>query len=387
MYKTFRYSVITLTLTILLFACSDPPTKPEPDPDSPTSPRAITPDNNDSGQETRLTLVWRSSDPNGDPLTYALYFGTAKPLPLLADNLTDTTYTLTGLRSNCDYYWKVVAADPDGNSTPSGIFSFATTDEYRFPLATGNRWGYEREQLSVGVDLSEWTGLDTLLVGTATMEVIGDTIFQDSIPLQIVAIEAELSGPRDLDEGRMYVRNTPNGRFTYAYEGLMANLTPGRLVPEPPVIFQGRRFNSVSELVALISDRLSNDSRVNSSIYFEDPPVVALKYPLEAGQRWTYRQGPEVPFRIDKRVEGSQSVENAAGKFDCTVVRWLYDWEQNGIFEDSMWIEDYLAPEGLVRRKITLLGVAQTGGYDNPLDTIALYDYFETYELADYNVE
>lgn len=385
MRTLMRNSLFVFGMALLMVACSsEPPTGGGGDGETPTTPIAVTPGHNQSGQETQLTLVWRGSDPNGDPLTYDLYFGASEPPPLLASDLVDTSYTVTGLRSNREYYWKVVASDPGGHTAPSDIFSFATTDDYRFPLAVGNRWGYGTSLRNVGVDVSAPQAPDTLVHGSATMQIVGDTALQDSIPVMIVAQEE--SGPYGTDvNATLYVRNTSEGRLTYGYSG-GSLITPGKAAAGA-ISFRGQTYGSVDQLITELIDVLPYPPRTYGAITMEDPPVIALKYPLEQGQRWTYRSGQGLPFQIDKRVIGTESIETTAGKFDVTVVRWLYDLGQDGTFEDSVWIEDRIADEGLVRREIGVLGIVQNGGYEHVLDTVAIFDSFRTFELLQYEVE
>lgn len=72
------------------------------------------------------TFTWQMAE-DDDPVSYDLYLGTENDPLLWAENITETTYTLTELLFlNQTYYWKVVAKDNAGNSTSSEVFSFTT---------------------------------------------------------------------------------------------------------------------------------------------------------------------------------------------------------------------------------------------------------------------
>ena len=93
---------------------------------APNTPSNPSPANNATNQNyPNLTLSWTGGDPDGDTVTYDLYFGTASNPPLFASNLTSTTYNKTGLLSYTTYYWKIVAKD-GVNTTTGPIWAFTT---------------------------------------------------------------------------------------------------------------------------------------------------------------------------------------------------------------------------------------------------------------------
>lgn len=93
----------------------------------PYEPELQQPANGAIGQPNSLTCRWSGDDPDDDPLTYDLYCDTlALPVLRLAENQEGTTYDLVGLRGNETYFWRVVARDDRGGSTPSAVSSFTT---------------------------------------------------------------------------------------------------------------------------------------------------------------------------------------------------------------------------------------------------------------------
>ena len=108
---------------ILISGCEDDGTNYENlSPNRPSNP---VPDNGATGVAVDTTLFWRCSDPNGDPLTYNVHFGTEGNPPVAASGLTDTTYSPGQLEHNTTYYWKIVAFDPRISRT-GPIWSFTT---------------------------------------------------------------------------------------------------------------------------------------------------------------------------------------------------------------------------------------------------------------------
>ena len=95
---------------------------------SPNQPSNPAPADGALNQPVDVQLIWRCSDPDGDPLVYDIFFGTAMFPPGVASNQSDTTYQPDQLQHNTTYYWKIVAKDPRTYRT-GPIWSFSTEEE------------------------------------------------------------------------------------------------------------------------------------------------------------------------------------------------------------------------------------------------------------------
>ena len=92
---------------------------PCPTPGTPSSP---SPSSGATGVSTSPTLSWAASS-NTD--SYDVYFGTSSSPPNVG-NVTGTSYPVSGLSYSTTYYWKIVAKNNCGNSTPGPVWSFTT---------------------------------------------------------------------------------------------------------------------------------------------------------------------------------------------------------------------------------------------------------------------
>lgn len=94
----------------------------------PTAPTNSAPANHSTGIAINATISWTAStDPNGDTVSYDLYWDTfSNPTTLRAPNLSSTSYQVSNLSEGTKYYWKVVAKDGQGGSTAGSIWDFTT---------------------------------------------------------------------------------------------------------------------------------------------------------------------------------------------------------------------------------------------------------------------
>ena len=95
-------------------------------PDQPCNP---SPKNNETDVPVDVILSWQCSDPDGDNLTYDVYFGTGEnQLKKVSGNQSSTTYKPSSLNYSTTYYWKIVAWDEHGESSEGPVWRFTTEE-------------------------------------------------------------------------------------------------------------------------------------------------------------------------------------------------------------------------------------------------------------------
>jgi len=96
---------------------------------NPAQPSSPSPANNATNQPVTLTLSWGCSDPDGDSLTYDVYFGTSSnPTVKVSFGQSGKTLSRSNLSQNTAYYWKVVAKDNKGGMTEGPVWKFTTKE-------------------------------------------------------------------------------------------------------------------------------------------------------------------------------------------------------------------------------------------------------------------
>lgn len=93
----------------------------------PNTPSNPSPANGATGLDLNSDLFWDCTDPDGDPLTYDVYFGTETNPPLIAEGISEDTFDPGMLEYYTNYFWKIVAFDDHGNSKEGPVWEFTTT--------------------------------------------------------------------------------------------------------------------------------------------------------------------------------------------------------------------------------------------------------------------
>ncbi|NIA11512.1 MAG: hypothetical protein GWP10_17780 [Nitrospiraceae bacterium] len=95
----------------------------------PNAPNTPSPANASINVSLTPTLTWNCTDPNGDPITYDVYFGTTTSPSKVASNITSASYAPSTLNLSTTYYWKIVAYDNASLSNTSALWHFTTRGE------------------------------------------------------------------------------------------------------------------------------------------------------------------------------------------------------------------------------------------------------------------
>lgn len=94
----------------------------------PYQPFNPSPPDNATRIELSTTLSWSGGDPEGDAVTYTVYFGTGGEMEMIAENITDNMTTISGLAPFSTYEWQVISYDASGLSAAGPLWCFTTLD-------------------------------------------------------------------------------------------------------------------------------------------------------------------------------------------------------------------------------------------------------------------
>jgi len=134
--KLIFFILITSAFLLLIVIGCDS-TKPNNPIDGLNEPPEIpfypTPSNGSTFQSIETEIYWRCLDPDGDVLTYDVFFGTDEIPPLIIEKQADTLYLLGTLSGFTTYYWKINAFDNSGDSAAGPVWNFTTGPGVNLP--------------------------------------------------------------------------------------------------------------------------------------------------------------------------------------------------------------------------------------------------------------
>jgi hypothetical protein len=132
--------------------------EPNTPPYEPSNPF---PNDGATNVDVTVGLSWTGGDPNGDAVTYDVFFGTTTSPPKVAANQTLTSYDPGTLEYTTIYYWKIVSWDSHGASADGPLWQFTTNTEPNNPPYTPSN--PSPADGATGVDINttmSWNGGD-----------------------------------------------------------------------------------------------------------------------------------------------------------------------------------------------------------------------------------
>ncbi|MCJ7449831.1 MAG: hypothetical protein MUO72_19310 [Bacteroidales bacterium] len=111
---------------------------------------------------TTVDLKWSSTDAEGDPQKWDIYFGTSDDPGLVKTGHNSQTYTVT-VAIGTEYFWRVVGTDANGIPTRSETWSFEIVDP-NAPIDVTLSWATDAlKQLGLDLDPRDAANLRLLI--------------------------------------------------------------------------------------------------------------------------------------------------------------------------------------------------------------------------------
>ncbi|UCF49076.1 MAG: PKD domain-containing protein, partial [Thermoplasmatales archaeon] len=240
----------------------------------PYEPSNPVPSNGATDVSIYTDLSWTGGDPEGDNVTYDVYFGSTSPPPKISANQTGSSYDPGTLEFDVTYYWQIVAWDEHGLSITGIIWNFTTRDNNPPNLPRNPSPANGETDVSIYETLL-WTGGDP----------DGDNVFYDvyfgtsSSPPKVVSNQTETAyDPGTLELGTKYYWQIISwDEYEYSTVGPLWNFTTR--TNDPPYTPKNPIPTNNSENVSIYADLKwdggdPDGDSVGYDIYFgiENPP-------------------------------------------------------------------------------------------------------------------
>jgi hypothetical protein len=169
-------------------------------PNTPSNPEPI---NGSTGVFISVDLNWTGGDPDGDPVTYDVYFGTKSPPPKMIDNQSMTIYDPGTMNYSTKYFWQIVAWDNQSASAVGPQWEFTTEDKTNNPPYAPNNENPANESIDIALTaLLSWEGDDPDEEDTVTYDVYFGT---SSPPSKVASNHPNMSyDPGDFEFNTTY---------------------------------------------------------------------------------------------------------------------------------------------------------------------------------------
>ena len=173
----------------------------------PNTPTYLYPSNHNTDVDINASLAWTCSDPNGDELTYDVYFGTSSNPPLVSQGQSQKYYHPPETMSyNIQYYWKIVAEDEHSAKTTGPIWDFTTNSDVNNPPNKPSNPYPKNGSINIATNIIlNWMGGDPDVDDTVTY----DVYFGGMLPIQKITsnISNTSINPGNLVNGLTYFWN------------------------------------------------------------------------------------------------------------------------------------------------------------------------------------
>jgi len=156
-FKSMKSILIIVLMCGFVFAgCEDETETMNEAPFTPSDPNPVA---NASDVSTMTILSWSCTDPDGDDLSYDVYFGTSSSPSLVSNDQTATSYDPGELSNSTTYYWKIIAKDDFSNGTEGPVWSFTAIENHAPNVPENPTPAHEATEVSVLTTIS-WSCTD-----------------------------------------------------------------------------------------------------------------------------------------------------------------------------------------------------------------------------------
>lgn len=239
------------------------------------------------------------------------------------------------------------------NDNPAGNNN--SENNFKYPYDVNTFWYYGTRNFTTNYrpdSLIAYFPTDTL-IGTGGALFLKDTVInQDTLRL-LRNSHSEIGHSHTTLE--LY-KQTDTGLIRAAFYSDGVNFCPFASNSNSVTLsFNGKSYNSLSELFNYYKYDM-RDAFDDTTLYFDDPRITSIKYPLVLGNEWHFTTVGTT--KMTKKYISYETVNSMSGNHYCVKIQ--KQWYNNGSAtpDSHLIFYDYFSKEGLIKRDFTIKDIA-----------------------------
>ena len=304
--------------------------------DPPNTPSNPDPSNGETNVGINHDLSWTCSDPDGDSLTYDVYFGTTNPPTTLEeDGQPGTSYDPGTLAYKETYYWQIIAEDSYGATTSGPVWSFTTKEE----SPSGDDDDDDSSSSSSG---GSNVGAPTADAGGPYFEFFFDTLGYSDVTFDGSGSYGSIASYSwNFGDGETGTGVSPTHRYTSADNYTVKLTVTG---------YGGSSSDTTYALLTPVGNNNPTDPTVTG------PDLCSLDSACEFGAISTDEDGHQIKYTFDW---GDTTDTTTTGLVaNNTQVNESHNWTSTGIFELGVTATDEVNGSSGTTKKVVFVGAA-----------------------------
>lgn len=231
-------------------------------------------------------------------------------------------------------------------------------DNFTYPFSINSFWYYGTRNFVTNLRPDS---LSSLFSTDTTEGFGGATFLRDTV---IGNDTLRLFRNSHSDEGHAHTtlelyKQTDSGLIRHAYFSDGTNFGPFRHENKYTLHLNGKDFGSVKELL----NHYTNDCKTSTEnfpgdtvLYFDDPPVTAIKYPVTKGTEWNFHT--VLTTRLTKKYTDFETIVSNGRTYYCIKIQKQWYNNNSPSPDPHLIFYDYFSKEGMVKRDFIVKDVA-----------------------------
>jgi len=218
---------------------------------------------------------------------------------------------------------------------------------FNYPLKVGNKWEYSISNVYSNVRPDSIKYLLNDFFFDFQLSVTKDTLLDSNLVFEMK------EESNDYSDSYAYYSNEAEGFLKYAYRPSPAHGLP-KANTLKRFLYRGTYFNTITELIKAQEESVFRLNILSDSLIFFEPPRIIYKYPIEVGNEWVFSS--QYIF-INKEIVGKEPVKTNLGYFNCFKIKWKYDFDMDGNWDEDFVVYEYVSSKGILKVNYTIKNI------------------------------